>query len=156
MFCMMDTPGHMEYSPEVAAALRMADSTLLTVGVQDGVGVMLEYMISDSLKERCKPMLFVNKLDISMIVLQQSAEELYQEISKCVQNVNVALNSAEKLNLKDFGIDPLLGNVIFGSAYYGWAFSLRQWADVYAKKGRSGFFSLGGTSYVWERYGGRA
>jgi elongation factor 2 len=134
MFCMCDTPGHLDYSPEVAASLRMTDGTLCTVGVQDGVGVMMEYMIADSLKERCKPTLFVNKLDISIIVLQKPAEELYQDISRAVQNMNVALAGAEKLGLKGFNIDPLLGNVVFGSAYYGWAFSLRQFAKIYASK----------------------
>ena len=41
----------------------------------------------------------------------------------------------EKLGIKGWDIDPVLGNVIFGSAFYGWAFSLKDWAEVYAKKG---------------------
>jgi len=134
MMCLLDTPGHLDYSPEVAASLRMSDSTLCTVGVQDGVGVMMEYMIADSLKERCKPTLFVNKLDISIMVLQKPAEELYQDIARVVQNMNVALAGAEKLGLKGFTIEPQLGNVVFGSAYYGWAFSIRQFAKLYASK----------------------
>ncbi|CAD7934845.1 unnamed protein product [Amoebophrya sp. A120] len=134
MFCMLDTPGHIEYSPEVAAGLRMSDATLCTVGVQDGVGVMMEYMVTDSLKERCKPTLFVNKMDISIMVLEKTGEELYQDLSKVVENMNVALAGAEKLNLKGFNLVPELGNVVFGSAYYGWAFSLRQFAKMYAAK----------------------
>lgn len=134
LFSMLDTPGHIDYSPEVAAAQRMADSILCTVGCQDGVGVMLEYMIGDAIRERCKPLLFINKIDISIIVLERSPEELYQDISKCVQNMNVALASAEKANLKDFQVDPAIGNCVFGSALYGWAFSLRQFAKIYAKK----------------------
>lgn len=136
MMCLLDTPGHLDYSPEVAAALRMSDATLCTVGVTDGVGVMMEYMVADSLRERNKPTLFVNKMDISIMVLQQEGEELYQEMSKCVQSMNVALVSAEKLGVKGFTVDPLIGNVVFGSAWYGWAFTLEMWADVYAKKGR--------------------
>lgn len=133
---MLDTPGHIDYSPEVAAALRIADSVLCTVAVTDGVGVMMEYMIADALKERTKPTLFINKLDISILVLDKDPEELYQDISKCVQNVNVALAPAEKVEgLKDFTVNPHLGNVIFGSAFYGWAFSIRDFAKIYAKKG---------------------
>ncbi len=87
----------------------MSDATLCTVGVQDGVGVMMEYMVTDSLKERCKPTLFVNKMDISIMVLEKTGEELYQDLSKVVENMNVALAGAEKLNLKGFNLVPELG-----------------------------------------------
>lgn len=134
MFCMLDTPGHIDYSPEYAASLRLTDSTLITCGVTDGVSVMLEYMIGDSLKERARPTLFVNKLDISIITLEKSPEELYQDLAKVVQSVNVALSQAETMGLKDHQIDPVLGNVVFGSAFYGWGFTLRQFARLYASK----------------------
>jgi len=135
MVCALDSPGHLDYSPEVAAGLRMADGVCITVSATDGVSTMLEYLIKDSVTERCKPVAFVNKLDISIMTLQQSGEEIYQELAKTVQNLNVALVCAEKQGLKDFFLDPVQGNVIFGSAFYGWAFSLEQWADVYAAKG---------------------
>ena len=91
----------------------MSDATLCTVGVTDGVGVMMEYMVSDSLKERCKPMLFVNKMDISIMILEKSGEDLYQDLSKVVQSMNVALAGAEKLNLKGFSLVPELGTYLF-------------------------------------------
>ena len=54
-------------------------------------------MIADSLRDRLKPVLFVNKLDISIMVLERSSEELYRDLSKVVENVAVALCGAEKL-----------------------------------------------------------
>merc|ERR1711971_402856 len=72
MVCALDSPGHLDYSPEVAAGLRMADGVCITVSATDGVSTMLEYLIKDSVTERCKPVAFVNKLDISIMTLQQS------------------------------------------------------------------------------------
>ena len=31
-------------------------------------------------------------------------------------------------------IDPYNGSIAFGSAYFGWAFTIQRFADVYAKK----------------------
>jgi elongation factor 2 len=59
LFTMMDAPGHIEYSPEVAAALRMGDGTMNVVDVTSGVSVGHEYMLADSIKEKLKPCLFV-------------------------------------------------------------------------------------------------
>jgi elongation factor 2 len=54
--------------------------------------------------------------------------------SNTVQNVNIALVPGEKLGMKGLTMDPTSGNVIFGSALYGWAFNLQQFAAIYAKK----------------------
>lgn len=108
--------------------------TLNVVDVTSGVSVGHEYMLADSLRERLKPTLYVSKMDISIITLEQEAEELYQELAKTVQNMNVAAASAEKLGLKGFDFDPMNGSVIFGSAYYGWAFSVKTFSKMYATK----------------------
>jgi elongation factor 2 len=133
-FSLLDCPGHVEFSPEVAAAQRMCDGMLVTVDVTSGLSVAAEYQIGDGLMERNKPCLFVNCVDKSILILERDLEDLYNDMSKVVISANVALVKAEKLGFKDWGLDPTLGNVVFGSAYYGWGFTLAQFAAIYAKK----------------------
>lgn len=133
MMNVQDTPGHIEYSPETVAALRMCDSSLICVDGTSGVNVGLEYMVADSLKERVRPCMFINKIDIMILVKKNESEEIYQELAKCVTSLNIVLNTAEKLGLK-WEVDPAKGDVIFGSAYYGWAFALSDFAKMYASK----------------------
>merc|ERR1711912_119000 len=40
----------------------------------------------------------------------------------------------EEAPMGDIQVNPVTGNVGFGSGLHGWAFSLKQFADVYAKK----------------------
>lgn len=133
MMCVQDTPGHIEYSPETVAAMRMCDCSLVVVDATSGVNVGLEYMVADSLKERVKPTLFLNKIDIMILVKKNESEEIYQELQKGVTALNIVLNTAEKLGLK-WEVDPAKGDVIFGSAFYGWAFALSDFAKMYASK----------------------
>ena len=58
-------------------------------------------------------------LDKEILILEKSSEEIYQDLSKVVQNINVALSITEKLKLNGFTVDPFDGSVVFGSAYYG-------------------------------------
>jgi translation elongation factor EF-G len=68
------------------------------------------------------------------MVLEKTSEEIYQDLSKVVQNLNVALVLAEKQGMKGYNVDPTNGSVVFGSAFYGWGFSLQQFAKMYAEK----------------------
>lgn len=134
LFSLIDTPGHAEYSPEVAASNRMADGALVVVDVTSGVSVGLEYQLVDAAKERVKPVLFVSFLDKEILILEKDSEDIYQDLTKVVQNINVALAITEKLKLKGFTVDPFDGSVVFGSAYFGWAFSIDMFAETYAAK----------------------
>merc|ERR1719498_790097 len=132
----IDTPGHIEFSPEVASGMRMADSALVVVDVVEGVGVRTENLIGEALMERLKPALFVNKLDRLIIDLQREPEEIYQDCAKAIESANVAITTCvgEKPFMKDLALSPDKGNVIFGSALNGWGFQLSKFTKTYATK----------------------
>jgi len=134
LFAVVDTPGHVEYSPEYAAATRMCDGAVCVVDVTSGISVGVEYQLLDALKERVKPTLFVSFVDKEILVLEKESEDIYQDLIKVVQNMNVALSVGDKLGLRGFTVSPEDGSVVFGSAYYGWAFSIDYFANMYAKK----------------------
>lgn len=131
---LIDSPGHVDFSSEVTAALRVTDGALVVVDCVEGVCVQTETVLRQALTERIRPVLFVNKVDRVMLELQMDPEEVYQGFTKTIQNVNVTVATYNDPIMGDLQIDAVDGTVAFGSGYQGWAFSIIQFGRMYAKK----------------------
>ncbi|WWD18312.1 elongation factor 2 [Kwoniella shandongensis] len=131
---LIDSPGHVDFSSEVTAALRVTDGALVVVDCVEGVCVQTETVLRQSLAERVKPVLIINKVDRALLELQVSKEDLYQSFCRTIESVNVIISTYNDPVLGDTQVYPDQGTVAFGSGLHGWAFSLRQFATRYAKK----------------------
>ncbi|KLO10112.1 P-loop containing nucleoside triphosphate hydrolase protein [Schizopora paradoxa] len=131
---LIDCPGHVDFSSEVTAALRITDGALVVVDCIDGVCVQTETVLTQALAERIKPVLVVNKVDRALLELQVSKEDLYQSFCRAIESVNVIIATYNDKALGDVQVYPDKGTVAFGSGLHGWCFTLRQFANRYAKK----------------------
>lgn len=133
---LIDSPGHVDFSSEVTAALRIADGAMVVVDCIEGVCVQTETVLRQALAERIKPVLMINKLDRAVFEVQLTAEEIYQSVSRIIDNVNVILSTycGDAGITGDVMLDPSKGNVGFGSGLHGWGFTLEQFAQMYADK----------------------
>ncbi|CAM5112804.1 unnamed protein product [Eretmochelys imbricata] len=155
---LIDSPGHVDFSSEVTAALRVTDGALVVVDCVSGVCVQTETVLCQAVAERIKPVLMMNKMDCALLELQLEPEELYQTFQRIVESVNVHLWRSHgrdaMLSGEDFMlippqlviieslppplvslmIDPLIGTVGFRSGLHGWAFTLKQFAEMYVAK----------------------
>ncbi|KAJ1569448.1 Elongation factor 2, partial [Nowakowskiella sp. JEL0078] len=131
---LIDSPGHVDFSSEVTAALRVTDGAMVVVDSIEGVCVQTETVLRQALGERIKPVLVVNKVDRALLELQVSKEDLYGYFTRAVENVNVVIATYHDKVLGDVQVYPEHGTVAFGSGLHGWAFTLRQFAKRYAKK----------------------
>jgi len=131
---LIDSPGHVDFSSEVTAALRVTDGALVVVDCVEGVCVQTETVLRQSLAERVKPVLVINKVDRALLELQVEKEDLYQSFCRTIESVNVIVSTYNDPVLGDVQVYPEQGTVAFGSGLHGWAFSLRNFAGRYSKK----------------------
>merc|ERR1712179_322250 len=133
---LIDSPGHVDFSSEVTAALRVTDGALVVVDCVSGVCVQTETVLRQAIAERIKPVLFMNKMDLALLTLQLGSEDLYQTFCRIVENVNViiATYGDESGPMGDISVGPEKGTVGFGSGLHGWAFTLKQFSEMYSDK----------------------
>lgn len=133
---LIDSPGHVDFSSEVTAALRVTDGALVVVDCVSGVCVQTQTVLRQAIAERIKPVVFMNKMDLALLTLQLDQEDLYQKFTRIVESVNViiATYSDEDGPMGDIKVDPSKGSVGFGSGLHAWAFTLKQFSEIYADK----------------------
>jgi len=131
---LIDSPGHVDFSSEVTAALRVTDGALVVVDTIDGVCVQTETVLRQAISERVKPVLMVNKVDRALLELQLPPEELYQAFCRSIESVNVIVATYNDESLGDVQVDPRKGTVAFGSGLHQWAFTLQKFAITYGAK----------------------
>jgi len=131
---LIDSPGHVDFSSEVTAALRVTDGALVVVDCVEGVCVQTETVLRQALGERIKPILMVNKLDRVFLELQLDPEEAYQSFARTIESVNVIIATYHDDALGDVAVYPEQGTVAFGSGLHGWGFTLGRFAKLYSAK----------------------
>jgi elongation factor 2 len=131
---LIDSPGHVDFSSEVTAALRVTDGALVVVDFVEGVCVQTETVLRQALQEKIKPILMINKCDRGIHELMVDSEVMYQKFVKIIENANVIISTYQTEDMPNNQVYPEKGTVAFGSALLGWAFTVSKFARMYAKK----------------------
>jgi len=131
---LIDSPGHVDFSSEVTAALRITDGAMVVVDCIEGCAVQTETVLRQSLAERVKPCLFVNKVDRCILELQMEPEDMYSRFRRAIEDVNVIIATYNDALMGDVQVDPSKGTVAFGSGLHGWGFNVERFAKIYAAK----------------------
>jgi elongation factor 2 len=121
---LIDTPGHVDFGGDVTRAMRAVDGCIVVVCAVEGIMPQTETVVRQSLKEKVKPILFVNKVDRLINELKVTPEQMQERFIKIIREVN---NLIKKMVPEEFKDDWVVkvenGSVAFGSAYYNWAIS---------------------------------
>ena len=123
---LVDTPGHVDFTGKVSRALRAIDGAIVVVDAVEGIMAQTEVVTRQALKERVRPILFVNKVDRLITEMQLSAEQVDRKLQQLIGGFNDLVEVYGEETLKEaWKIDPIRDNVAFGSALHGWGFTLR-------------------------------
>jgi len=132
---LIDSPGHVDFSSEVTAALRVTDGALVVVDAVEGVCVQTETVLRQAISERIIPVLFMNKLDRCFLELDADEEDMYKTFRKNIEDVNVVIGTYQEIDLMgDLSVSPSTGQVGFGSGLHAWGFTIRDFAKIYSSK----------------------
>ncbi|EPY50025.1 GTPase Ria1 [Schizosaccharomyces cryophilus OY26] len=143
---LIDSPGHVDFSSEVSSASRLCDGAFILIDAVEGVCSQTITVLRQAWVDRIKMILVINKMDRLVTELKLSPIEAHYHLLRLIEQVNAVIGTfyrGELMNLdeteeetSDEGIyfSPEQGNVIFASAYDGWAFFLDQFSDFYEKK----------------------
>jgi len=131
---LIDSPGHVDFSSEVTAALRVTDGALVVVDTVEGVSVQTETVLRQAMQEKIKPVLMVNKIDRSILELKLDGEAMYNSFLRVIDMANVVITTYQAEDMGEIQVDPSIGNVAFGSGKDQWAFTLTKFARIYSKK----------------------
>jgi elongation factor 2 len=130
---LIDSPGHVDFSSEVTAALRVTDGVMVLLCGINGVAVQTETVLKQALDEMIKPVCFVNKLDRLILELQLSSEEIYQKMYSHIAHLNQLINTYNT-KMPPMQLSPEKGQVGFGCGIMGWGFTLPYIAKRFANK----------------------
>lgn len=121
---LIDTPGHVDFGGDVTRAMRALDGVFILCCAVEGIMPQTETVIRQALKERVKPMLFINKVDRMIVEQQVTKEMMIERFSKLIATFNekIKANLPAPLN-KEWQVSIQDGTVAFGSAYNNWAIS---------------------------------
>ncbi|NQV08575.1 elongation factor EF-2 [Candidatus Woesearchaeota archaeon] len=121
---LIDTPGHVDFGGDVTRAMRAVDGAIVLVDAVEGVMPQTETVLKQSLRERVKPILFINKVDRLIKELQLTPEQMQERFIKIIENVNKLIKSIAPEEYKEkWGVNVQDGSVAFGSAVHNWALS---------------------------------
>ncbi len=122
---LIDTPGHVDFSGNVTSAMRAVDGTIVLVCASEGIMPQTETVIKQALRERVKPVLFINKFDRLLKELKLSPEAMQERIVKIIANFNKLIERIAEPEYKEkWKVNITDGSVAFGSARDNWALSL--------------------------------
>jgi len=131
---LIDSPGHVDFSSEVTAALRITDGAMVVIDCVEGCAVQTETVLRQALQERVMPVLFMNKVDRCILEMQMEPEDMYSRFRKSLEDVNVIISTYNDEALGDIQVAPEAGTVAFGSGLHGWGFNIERFAKIYAVK----------------------
>jgi elongation factor 2 len=132
---LIDTPGHVDFGGDVTRAMRAVDGTILLVCASEGVMPQTETVLKQALKERVKPVLFINKVDRLITELKLPPEKIMEKFTSVIAHVNrLIMQIAEEGYGEKWQVNVMDGSVAFGSAKQNWALSV-----PYMKKKNVGF-----------------
>ncbi|HUS99177.1 MAG TPA: elongation factor EF-2 [Candidatus Thermoplasmatota archaeon] len=122
---LIDTPGHVDFGGDVTRAMRAVDGCIIVVCAVEGAMPQTETVIRQAIREKVKPILFINKVDRLINELRVTPEEMQNRFIKIINKFNELIDRVIDEDFKGkWNVKVDDGSVAFGSAFHNWAVSV--------------------------------
>ena len=122
---LIDTPGHVDFGGNVTRAMRAIDGTFVLICAVEGIMPQTETVLRQALRERVKPVLFINKVDRLIREVKLTPEAMQQRFAKLINDFNLLIEQIAESEFKNkWKVNVMDGSVAFGSARENWALSV--------------------------------
>ena len=122
---LIDTPGHVDFGGDVTRAMRAVDGCIILTCAVEGAMPQTETVVRQALKEKVKPVLFINKVDRLINELQVTPQDMMSRFEEQITRVNTLIRQfAPEEHRLDWQVDVSKGTVAFGSAYHNWGITV--------------------------------
>ncbi len=122
---LIDTPGHVDFGGDVTRAMRAVDGCIILTCAVEGAMPQTETVVRQALKEKVRPVLFINKVDRLINELQVTPEDMQKRFMAQITKVNTLISEfAPAEHRKDWRVSVADGTVAFGSAYHNWGITV--------------------------------
>jgi len=122
---LIDTPGHVDFGGDVTRAMRAVDGCIILTCAVEGAMPQTETVVRQALKEKVRPVLFINKVDRLINELQVTPEDMMERFQEQIKKVNDLIRAfAPDEHKSDWQVDVSKGTVAFGSAYHNWGITV--------------------------------
>ena len=142
-----DTPGHVNFSDEVTAGMRMCDGVVLFVDAHEGLMLNSQELIRHAVQEQLPITLCINKIDRLVLELKLPPTDAYYKLRQIVDETNTLIQTYGGGEASV--LSPLLGNVLFASSRYRFCFTLFSFAKIYSDSHGSVFDPKEFASRLW-------
>ena len=121
---LIDTPGHVDFGGDVTRAMRAVDGCIVLTCAVEGIMPQTETVLKQALRERVKPVLFINKVDRLIKEVKLTPEKMQERFIKIITEINRLIRSIAPEEYKTkWEVNVMDGSVAFGSAFHNWALS---------------------------------
>lgn len=128
---MIDTPGHVDFGGDVTRAMRAVDGVIVVVDAVEGIMPQTETVLRQALKEKVKPVLYINKVDRLINELRLTPEDMQRRFVLVISEFNKIIKAMAPPEFKDkWQVKVEEGSVAFGSAYNHWAINVPYMKDT--------------------------
>ena len=124
---LIDTPGHIDFSGAVTRSLRAVDGALVVVDAVEGPMTQTETVLMQALREKVKPLLFINKVDRLIKEIRLTPQDIQNRFAKIINKVNRLIQKYAPPDKKqEWQVTVEDGRVAFGAALHRWGLNLQH------------------------------
>ena len=98
---LIDTPGHVDFGGDVTRAMRAVDGAVVVVCAVEGIMPQTETVLRQALREKVKPVLFINKVDRLINEVKLGPEELANKFIGIINEANKLITKMAPKDKKD-------------------------------------------------------